>query len=178
MPLSVLDPPRLERELDLRRRGYVPLSRPDALFPAFTGLVPRCRVRQDLPPGYSRLLWCHPGRSGVDPRAVAPLALLRVADGLGDDPLDPPLDLVGAARWLLDGDVLPWLLRPAHRLLVGHEGDRCRVERDARTTLCFVHVVGDELLQQVAAALGDRSFRGCHVNVGHRSTPGRGRSTT
>lgn len=147
MPLSVLDDPRLERELDLRRCSYVPITRLDALLPAYKSLVPRCRVRQELRPGYSRLLWSHPGRSGLDPRAVAPLALLRVADGLCDDPLDPPLDLVGAARWLLDGDVLPWLLRPAHRLLVGHEGDRCLVERDSRTTLCLSHVVGDELLQ-------------------------------
>lgn len=170
MPLSVIDPPeatRLDHELDLRRRGYVPVSSPDALFPAYKGLLPRCSVRQVLPqPGHSRLVWSHPGRSGIDPRAVAPLAVIRVADGLGSDPLDEPLALVAASTWLLDGDVLRWLLRPEHRVLVGASGTRCLLHRDGRTTRCLTHVVENELLQDVATALGDGSMASCRLGKG------------
>ena len=163
--LSVIDPPeatRLEHELDLRRRGYVPVSAPDALFPAYRAQLPACGVRQVLPaPRHSRLLWSHPGRSGLDPRAVAPLAVVRIADGWGSEPLDEPLTLAGATQWLLDGDITSWLVRRRHRLLLGRSGATCLLERDAGSSVCLTHAVPDELLQDVATALGDTTMSSC-----------------
>ena len=105
MPSTVIEPhhARLEHELDLRQRGYVPLTSYDAPFSTYDQLLPQCQVHQTVPdvPPHGRLVWSHPGPSGLDPRAVAPLALVRVADGLGEDPVDPPLDLGQVARWLL-----------------------------------------------------------------------------
>ena len=165
MQLAVIDPPsdtRLEHEVDLRRRGYVPVTAPGALFRAYEGLLPSCSVRQVLPePRQSRLVWSHPGRSGIDPRAVAPLAIVRVADGLGPDPLEEALTLCQAATWLLDGDVTPWLVRPRHRLVLG----TCLLEREDHIT-CRTHPVADALLQQVATALGDRSLHCCRLGKG------------
>lgn len=176
MPLALLDAPeatRLERELDLRRRGYVPISSPDALFPAYKRQLPRCCTRQVVPgEQHSRLVWSHRGRSGIDPRAVAPLAIVRVADGVGPDPLDPPLDLLQVTQWLLDGDVEEWLLRPLHRLLLGSS---CLLERESRTLRCLSHPVADPVLQDVATALGDPTMRSCGRRSGTRAASHRWR---
>lgn len=169
MQLSVIDPPeatRLEYEVDLRQRGYVPVNLRDAPFPAYGRQLPGCAVRQVLPiPRHSRLLWSHPGRSGLDPRAVAPLAIVRVADGMGPDPLDERLTLTAAAKWLLDGDITPWLTRRRHRLLLGGPEGTCLLERAGGSSVCATHHVADPLLQEVATALGDTSMKGCRSGV-------------
>src|SRR4051794_11213057 len=91
--LKTADAERLDHELALRRLAYVPLTAYAAPYPRFSRLLPACRVDQVVTDvEHGRLIWSHPGRSGLDPRAVAPLAIVRVGDGLGPDPLDPPLD--------------------------------------------------------------------------------------
>ena len=79
-----------------------------------------------------------------------------MADGLGPAPLDEPLTLGQAVRWLLTQDVEPWLARPRHRAVVGG----CVVESRSRRT-CLTHPVRDPLLQKAADALGDLSLSSC-----------------
>lgn len=164
--LEAPDSTPLERELELLGRGYVPISSPDAPFPMFKRQLPRCRTRQVVPgERHARLLWSHRGRSGLDPRAVAPLAIVRVADGAGPEPLDAPLDLSQVTQWLLEGDVEPWLRRPAHRLLVGP----CLIETKGGTRRCLTHPVADAVLQDVASGLGDPTMRDCSRRGGTRA---------
>lgn len=153
---------RLDHEVALRRRGYVPMTAYDAPYPRFDTLLPACRVDQVVAgEQHGRLVWSHPGASGLDPRAAVPLAIVRVADGLGPDPLDPPVDLATAARELLDGDVGAWLMRSRHRVLA-HAGDvACLYEVDVDRCRCFTHPVADPLLQQAADALGDVTYARC-----------------
>ena len=159
MPPSVLevtDGERLPYELSLRRAGYVPVMPADATSPRLREALPACRVPQVISDvdRHPQVVWAHPGRSGLDPRALGPLSLVRVGDGLGDDPLDSPLTLGEALRWLLDGDVEEWLLRERHRVAVG----RCLQQIGFG---CLFHVVADRELQQVSEALGDTSLAHC-----------------
>lgn len=161
MPLlDANDRRRYEHELDLRDRGFVPLVAFDAITRHLHKTLPACQVRQVVPnkQPHGRIVWSHPGPSGVDPRALAPLALTRVADGLGPAPLDDPLTLGQAVRWLLTEDVERWLARPRHRALVGP----CVLQSGRRWT-CLVHPVLDPLLQDAADALGDRSMSSCRL---------------
>ena len=153
---------RYEHELDLRDRGYVPLVAFDAITRHLHSTLPACQVHQVVPnkQPHGRVVWSHAGPSGLDPRALAPLALVRVADGLGPAPLDEPLTLGQAVRWLLTQDVQAWLARPRHRALVG----TCVAESRSRRT-CLVHPVRDPLLQDVADALGDPSLGCCRVRT-------------
>lgn len=151
----------LAAELDLRRRGFVPMTSYDATSPSLVRALPACRVRQRVDrEEHGRVVWSHPGRSGLDPRAVGPLSLVRVADGLGPRPLDASMTLGQALRWLLDGDVEQWLLRPQHRARLVP----CRYDS---VEGCLTHPVTDPLAQEVAEALGDSSVLGCTA----RSTP-------
>jgi hypothetical protein len=160
---------RLDHEVDLRWRGCVPLTAYDAPYPRFDGLLPACRVEQVVSDvDHGRLVWSHPGRSGVDPRAVAPLAIVRVADGLGPDPLDPPVGLAAAARELLTGDVEGWLRRPRHRALVLGRDVACLYEVDRDAGRCRTHSVDDLPLQRVADALGDPSYAHCRGRTWRR----------
>lgn len=88
--LDANDHRRYHHELDLRDRGFVPLVAFDAVTRHLHKTLPRCRIRQVVPnkQPHGRILWSHAGPSGIDPRALAPLALVRVADGLGPAPLD------------------------------------------------------------------------------------------
>ncbi len=117
--LETLPDQRPVRETSLREDGFVPLTSYDAPYPRFNRTLPACRIRQVVPDlEHGRVVWSHPGRSWLGPRAIAPLAFVRVADGLGPDPLDSPVDVATAARELLDVDVSAWLLRDRYRVLV------------------------------------------------------------
>jgi len=97
--LQAPDAVRHQHELALRAQEFVPLTVHDAPYMHFDMLWPPCRIEQVVPDrGHGRIVWSHPGRSGLDPRAVAPLALIRVADGIVRDPLDPPMTLDEAVR--------------------------------------------------------------------------------
>ncbi len=85
---------RHQHELALRAQGFVSLTAHDAPYTHFDTLLPSCRIEQVVPDReHGRIVWSHPGRSGLDPRAAAPLALIRVVDGIGRDALDPPMTL-------------------------------------------------------------------------------------
>ena len=171
MPSTLIEPhhARLEHEneLDLRQRGYVPLTSYDAPFSTYDQLLPPCQVHQTVPdvPRHGRLVWSHAGSSGLDPRAVAPLVLVRVADGLGEDPLDPPLDLGQAARWLLTADINQWLTRPTHRVLAGHDERACLFELNGPDGRCLRHLEWDEQGERVARALGVKSGELCRAET-------------
>ena len=162
MPLSLLSQPdrvRVRYETDLRERGFVPLTSFDVSSPALHKALPSCAVRQVVPDQqpHGRVVWTHPGPSGLDPRAVGPLSLVRVADGLGPDPLDEPMTLGRAIRWLLTRDVTSWLTRRRHRTAFGS----CLVDGPT----CLMHPLADPVSQQVADALGDRSLDPCQVST-------------
>lgn len=160
--LETRDASRRAHELGLLSRGFVPLTAQDAPYTHFDTLLPGCRVTEVVTDRtHGRIVWSHPGRSGLDPRAVGPLSLVRVADGAGRHPLDPAMKLDEAARWLLDGAVEEWLIRPRHRIVVRYDDVTCVYEVDGRVGRCCTHPVQDWLLQQVAEALGDRSFAAC-----------------
>jgi hypothetical protein len=166
---------RLKHELALRQRGFVPLTSYDACLPLLDNVLPSCQIRQVVPDAdpHGRIIWSHPGPSGIDPRAVAALAIVRVADSLGDVPLDPPMTLPGAVRWLFIGDTEAWLQRARHRIFVRAEERACLYEAggpDAGT--CLMHPVARPDLQRVAEILGDTSYALCH-RVSSSAYPGR-----
>jgi len=161
--LDVPDRSRLEHEIDLRQRGYVPSPRTTPRSPPTTSCCRSAGSSRSSPtsPLHGRLVWSHPGPSGLDPRAVAPLALVRVADGWGDDRLDPPMDLVQACRWLLNADVAPWLQRRRHRVVLGYATAGCLVEQDEAGLRCLPHPGWAQQLQKIADCLGDVTGTTC-----------------
>lgn len=153
---TVLHTPQQGRtavERGLRAKGFVPVTAVEAPFSAYDRLLPACAVQQEIPTAvrHGRLVWSHPGASGLDPRAVGPLATVRVADGLGPEPLDSPMTLGEAARWLLSEDVSGWLTRTKHRTPISIGGNPCLWEGD----VCATHPDWDAGLFEASQALGD-----------------------
>jgi hypothetical protein len=165
---------RLDQEIELRRQGYVPITSRDAPHPSFNRLLPACRVEQVVTDeAHGRLVWSHPGPSGLDARAIAPLALVRVADGLGGAPLDPPMTAAQAGGWLVRGDAGAWLRRRRHRVLLpGADEGNCLLESDGVAASCLTHPVSDSSLQRVADALGDWTSTLCRWRAAGRRTCG------
>jgi hypothetical protein len=170
---TILETPQRNRlfdEVALHQAGFVPITAYDAPYSRFDETLPSCHVQQVVPGTvHGRVVWSHPGRSGLDPRAVAPLALVRVADGIGGEPLDPPMTLADAVRWLLDGDLDGWLARPRHRVLVGRDHSTCLYELDHRSGRCLSHPLIDPPLQEIAEVFGDVSYADCCARSGNDS---------
>ena len=89
---------RAHWELERRAEGLVPVTSYDAAMPHLRTLLPECRRVEDVEgKDHGLLIWSHPGQSGLDPRATAPLALVRIADGIGAG-LEAPMTLPEALR--------------------------------------------------------------------------------
>lgn len=162
--MQIVDVPAADRrdlELDLRRRGFVPLDHRDAIVRWQGRLLPACavEVRVEGPP-HGKVVWSHPGLSGLDPRALGALGLVRLADGASGRH-EPPLDVPKVLRWLLDGDVTGWLTRRQHCVALPGTDGHCLVEYTGRTSRCLCHPVGDPEAEDVARVLGDRSHENC-----------------
>lgn len=156
--VEVAESQRRELELELRASGYVPIDHRDAVVPWQQRVLPDCSVEEQVEGvRHGRVVWAHPGPSGVDPRALAALALVRVADGMGLPALDSPMDVVEALVWLQTGHVEPWLIRTEHRVLVPSAEGACLVDHER----CVTHLVPDQALQDVADAFGDESYAAC-----------------
>lgn len=148
-----------------RRDGYVPLLPRDAVASWYADLLPECAVEVTVRGmQHGRLVWAHPGPSGLDPRAVAPLALVLMAD--------EGVDLVQAAQLLLTEDLNEWLARPTHRVYASRAGETCLVESAGRSRPgCVTHLVADRQAQRVAEALGDTSYATCVLRFSEPSDP-------